>query len=173
MATTRSEAGRVQPNPETGTAAGSLRDTAASIGSEVKQEARNRAEEARGATSESLRAFAEAVRHAGDELAEKDQGPASQLLSQAAGGLEQISNAIGQKRLDDLIGDVRRFGREHPGAFMLGSVLVGVALGRFARSAAPSADTETRDQTTPSLLDRQDSMPLGQDQIPGGGSDVL
>jgi len=139
MATTPRQSGsREQANSAPGTA-DSARQTATSIGAEVKQAARDRIEDAQGKTSEGLRSFAEAVRHAGNELAEKDQGAAAQLLSQAAGGLEQISNAIGQKRFDDVIGDVRRFGREHPGAFMLGSVLIGVALGRFAQSAAPSS----------------------------------
>ncbi|WP_051469709.1 hypothetical protein [Chelativorans sp. J32] len=168
MATTTNQADRTQPAQTTSGTASSLGDTASTIGSDMKQEARNRVEEARGATSESLRAFAEAVRHAGDELKDKDEGPASQLLSQAASGLEQISNAIGQKRLDDLVGDVRRFGREHPGAFMLGSVLVGVALGRFARSAAPTTSHET-------AMDQQDSLePLPDRRSPmPGGSDVF
>jgi len=138
MATTPRQTGTTQQTSDMPSAASSTRQTAASIGADVKQAARDRMEDAQDKTSEGLRAFAEAVRHAGDELAGKDQGAAAQLLSQAAGSLEQISTAIGQKRLDDIIGDVRRFGREHPGAFMLGSVLLGVALGRFAQSAAPS-----------------------------------
>lgn len=112
-----------------------IRESAAKIGSDLKQEAVNQAERARQQTSDSMHTFAEAIRKAGDELAAKDQGPAAQLLGQAAGGLEQLSAALGRKRLDDIVGDVRRFGREHPGAFIAGSVLVGLALGRFAQAS--------------------------------------
>jgi len=112
-----------------------LRDTAAEIGSSAERQVRHHAETAQRRTSESMQTFAEAIRHAGDELAGKDEGPAAQLLAQAAGGLEQLSNAISGKRVEEIVADVRRFGREHPGAFMMGSVLLGVALGRFAQTA--------------------------------------
>lgn len=116
------------------------REKASEIGSDVKEEATHQAETAQRKTSESVRAFADAIRKAGDDLAGKDQGPAARILGEAAGALENLSTALGQKRLEDMIGDVRRFGRERPGTFMAGSVLLGVALGRFARSGAPEHD---------------------------------
>ncbi|WP_011582454.1 MULTISPECIES: hypothetical protein [Chelativorans] len=168
MATTTNRTGSAQSAGAGSSTAASLGETAAALGSDMKEEAQNRAEEARGATSESLRTFAEAVRQAGDELAKKDEGPASQLLSQAANGLEQISNAIGQKRLEDLVGDVRRFGREHPGTFMLGSVLMGVALGRFARSAAPAGRPQTHSEPTAPQVNNLQPQPDSQYQTSGG-----
>lgn len=142
-ATTRSS-GTQKPDSSASSTASSIRDTAAEIGSEAKQEAIRQAGQAQMTASESMSAFAHAIRSASDELARKDQGPAAQLLAEAAGGLEQFSNAVSQKRLEDIVSDVRRFGREHPAAFMMGSVLVGIALGRFAQTTVAGATQPER-----------------------------
>ncbi|MDZ5700204.1 hypothetical protein [Chelativorans sp. M5D2P16] len=131
-----------------------VRDSAAEMGTDMKQEALDRVDKAKRQASDSLHGFAEAIRRAGAELAEQDQGPAAQLLGHAAGGLEQFSSALGRKQFDEMIRDVRRFGRDHPGAFLAGSVLVGMALGRIAQgsvsdttqSAVTSGD-DPRDST--------------------------
>lgn len=112
-----------------------MQDSAAEMGTDMKQEALSQADKAKRQASGSLHGFAEAIRRAGAELAEQDQGPAAQLLGQAAGGLEQLSSALGRKQIDEIIHDVRRFGRDHPGAFLAGSVLVGMALGRIAQGS--------------------------------------
>lgn len=134
MSATTSPPGTQKPENSGSSTANSMRETASEIGSEAKNEAMRQAGQLQKTTSESMQAFAQAIRSASDELSNKDQGPAAQLLSHAAGSLEQISNAVGQSSLDDIVGEVRRFGREHPGAFMMGSMLLGIALGRFAQT---------------------------------------
>jgi hypothetical protein len=57
------------------------------------------------------------------------------VVKQAADGLEQISRTVSEKRPEELLDAVREFGRRNPTAFIAGSVLLGVALGRFARSS--------------------------------------
>src|SRR5690606_10997461 len=128
-----------QTSSGTSGSAPSLADTATNIGSDIKDGALDGARSAQRRTSESMHAFADAIRKAGDELKDKDEGPVAELLSHAAGGLDQMSRAIGQKRLEDMVNDVRSFGKQHPGAFVMGSVLLGIALGRFAQTAAASA----------------------------------
>lgn len=133
-----------QTSSGTSGSAPSLADTATNIGSDIKDGALDGARSAQRRTSESMHTFAEAIRKAGDELQDKDEGPVAQLLSHAAGGLDQMSRAIGQKRLEDIVTDVRSFGREHPGAFVMGSVLLGVALGRFAQTAAAAGSSASQ-----------------------------
>lgn len=79
--------------------------------------------------------FANAVRRAGDELAGSDQNPAARLVGKAADGLEQFSRSLDGKDPSDLLDVVRDFGRRNPLAFVGGAVLVGLALGRFARAS--------------------------------------
>jgi len=131
-----------------------MRQTAAGMGSDMKKEAANQAEQAQQKASESIHNFAEAISKAGAELSAKDEGPAAQLLSQAAGGLEQLSSALNQKKFEEVVGDVRRFGREHPGTFLAGSVLLGIALGRFAQGGIAAGTSAHQPGDQPSSATR-------------------
>lgn len=104
---------------------------------------RVRAEAQKGAQvgARTLGDFANAVRRAGDELAEVDQSPASRLVRQAADGLESLSRNLADKDPGDILNSVRDFGRRNPAAFIGGAVLVGLALGRFARAAEDPTTT--------------------------------
>jgi len=149
----------------------SLTDTAANIGSDLKEGALDGARSAQRKTSESMHTFAEAIRKAGDELKDKDEGPVAQLLSQAAGGLDQMSRAVGQKGLEDIVSDVRSFGRQHPGAFVMGSVLLGIALGRFAQTAAATGSSAAeRGHGTSSASNRSSNMGSGSYGTSNSGS---
>lgn len=128
-------------------AADAAKQKARELGAEAKDEAARRVAAAQKETSESLHAFAEAIRAAGDDLARKDQGTAATLVREAASGLERMSTAFGRKGLHDIVDDVRAFGRHNPNAFVAGSVLVGLALGRFAQSGT-SETQHSRGATT-------------------------
>jgi hypothetical protein len=78
--------------------------------------------------------FASAIRKAGDDLAQNDQSVAGKMVKQAADGLESFSRSLSDKRPEELLNAVRDFGRENPAAFIAGSVLLGIAIGRLAKS---------------------------------------
>ncbi len=111
---------------------------------EVAQD-RVRAEAQKGARTagKTLGDFANAIRRAGEELDQAEQTPASRVVRQAAEGLEGLSRNLAEKQPDELLDAVRDFGRKNPMAFIGGAVLLGVALGRFARAsdAAPAPPT--------------------------------
>ena len=159
-----------QTSSGTSGSAPSLADTATNIGSDIKDGALDGARSAQRRTSESMHTFAEAIRKAGDELQDKDEGPVAQLLSHAAGGLDQMSRAIGQKRLEDIVTDVRSFGREHPGAFVMGSVLLGVALGRFAQTAAAAGSSASQGSHRESNMEAGRGSGMGSDMASGSAS---
>lgn len=159
-----------QTSSGTSGSAPSLADTATNIGSDIKDGALDGARSAQRRTSESMHTFAEAIRKAGDELQDKDEGPVAQLLSHAAGGLDQMSRAIGQKRLEDIVTDVRSFGREHPGAFVMGSVLLGVALGRFAQTAAAAGSSVSQGSHRGSNMGAGRGSGMGSDMASGSAS---
>ena len=79
--------------------------------------------------------LAQAVRRAGEELGSSDQNSGSRLAGKAASGLEDLSGALANKRPEELIETVRGFGRRNPALFVGGAVVLGIALGRFLRSA--------------------------------------
>jgi len=134
--------------------AATARDLAATATETVKQEAATFADKAKDtvgeqagkaqtAASQTLGDFASAVRKAGDELAQSDQSMAGRLVQQAANGLEQVSRSLADKQPGELIDTVRDFGRSNPVAFIGGAVLLGIALGRFARTSAPNTGSTT------------------------------
>lgn len=135
---------------------GQARDLIGQAGQTLKSEAqtfahaaqdRVRHEASRGtqAGAKTLGDFANAVRRAGDDLEQHDQSPASRLVRQAADGLESLSRSLADKEPGDLLNAVRDFGRKNPAAFIGGAVLVGLALGRFARASEPAAATGLAD----------------------------
>lgn len=117
---------------------------ASQFASEAKEGVMREAEGAKRQASESLRTFANTIREAGDKLSESDQGMAAGFVRQAASGLERLSSSLSEKRFGEMIEDVRSFGRRNPTAFIAGSVLAGLAIGRFVRSSR-SADGNGHD----------------------------
>lgn len=146
---------------DAGTAA---RQKAAELASEAKAAAYNKAESVQNQASSSLQTFAAAVRSAGDQLAESEQGAAARLVREAANGLEQLSNTLANKRVEEVLDDVRDFGRHHPTAFIAGSVLAGIALGRFIRSTASDngrTRTGSRQTRGEAYADRSGNVEIG------------
>ena len=107
--------------------------------SEAKAAAMEQAEVAQQDVSASLAAFGGALRAAGDHLAGSNQRAASQFMLQAANGIERFAGSLKNKPFADVIDDVRTFGRENSGALIAGSLLAGLALGRFVKSSMPES----------------------------------
>lgn len=121
---------------ELGSAGTKLREGAQSALSEAKERASATAEEGKSVAASSLQDFAAAIRRASDELGDRDQSMGANLVRQAAGGLEQASDALKGRSIPELAGSVADFARRQPAAFLIGATLAGVALGRFARASS-------------------------------------
>lgn len=116
------------------------KDTAAGeiqgLAGKAQDAASHYVDEGRQVAAGHLTTFADAVRKASDELAEKDQGVAARLVTEAADGLEKVANSVSGASVDEMMSSVNAFARQNPGAFVIGSVLAGIALGRFAKASA-------------------------------------
>jgi hypothetical protein len=142
------EKARAEVEREIGSAAESLSQagrmaqerTRSALG-DAAQQARSYADSQKDAAAQSLKDFAEAVRRASDELGERDQTLAARFVQEAAGGLESLSRSVGSGSIEGMLDSVRDFGRSNPTAFIAGSVLAGIAIGRFAL-ASNDRDTE-------------------------------
>ncbi|WP_181178300.1 hypothetical protein [Mesorhizobium sp. B4-1-3] len=91
----------------------------------------------------SLSAFGGALRAASDHLADSDQSAASKFMQDAANGLERLSSSLKEKPFGQVLEDVQSFGRQNPGALLAGSVLAGLALGRFIKASPPGTRRPT------------------------------
>jgi len=116
-----------------------VKQEAASFAESAKDKAIGQVEQKKQTATQTLSDFANAVRKASDELAQHDQSMAAGVVKQAADGLEGLSRSVSGKRPEELLDAVRDFGRSNPTAFIAGSVLLGLAIGRFARSSEPDS----------------------------------
>lgn len=112
-----------------------MTDTAYAAAEQVQSAATDQIEQQKRAASQSIQAFAQAVRRASDELSKQDQTAAAQLIQQAAGGLESLSETLSNRSVGDMVSMARDFGRRNPMALAGGAALLGMALGRVARTA--------------------------------------
>ena len=116
----------------------SLKQEAQTFASAAQEKAKGEVEKHTQTATKTLGDFATAIRRAGDDLAEHDQSLAGRVVRQAADSLEGISRNLADKQPDDLLAAVRDFGRRNPLAFIGGSILLGVAVGRFMRASERS-----------------------------------
>jgi hypothetical protein len=144
---------------------------ASAIGSEMKDEAMARGDEMKHQATEGLGEFAEALRDASSKLSSKQPGAVTDLIGQAASGLEALSRSLERKSSGEMLEEVRNFGRRNPTGFIAGSVLAGFALCRFAGSSgsraarSESASRYGADSTSPSA----GTVPGGRNEMGASG----
>jgi hypothetical protein len=117
-----------------------VRGEAAQFASTARQKAKGAVEQQQQQVTGAIGDFADAIRRAGDELTERNQTMAAQVVRQAADSLEGLTRNLEGKTPGDLLNSARDFGRRHPVAFIGGTVLLGLAVGRFIRSSMPQDD---------------------------------
>lgn len=130
--------------------ASTLRDKAADVAGRVKEGLGSQGDELKSRASESLHGFADSVKTARDALAKDNPGLVSDLVGQAAEGLESLSRSLEKTSGGEMIDAVRDFGRRNPMGFIAASVLAGFAVSRFAVSSAPSASSAGSPRVGPS-----------------------
>ena len=71
----------------------------------------------------------------------KDQGQAggAQIAGNAAAKINQISDAVHQKDVDELISDTESFARAQPAVFLTIATILGFILARFLKSSGQAA----------------------------------
>lgn len=116
-------------------AAQAIKQEARSFAEAAKEKVADQAEQHKATATDALGEFANAIRRAGEELSNGEQSVTGRMVKHAADGLEGLSRSVSEKRPEELLSSLRQFGRENPTAFIAGSVLAGLALGRFMRSS--------------------------------------
>ena len=131
-------------------ASDAVRQEAKQVGAQAQEMAGEQAEKVKEAAASHLDVFADALRAASDELGKSQSGPAAEMVSSAASGLEGLTRSLHGQSTGEMIETVRRFGRENPVGFLAGSVLAGLALGRFASVAttAPAGSDNDGQRST-------------------------
>jgi len=120
-------------------------DKAKDVADETKRQARNLVNEGRDQLQtqvqqqhqnlvDQLRSLANELNSMANGTATPGQsGLATELVGQAGDRAQQLVNHLQNRQPGELVDDVRRFARQHPGAFLAGAALAGVVAGRLTR----------------------------------------
>jgi hypothetical protein len=190
------EAGREQARNVAGTAqdearnvAGTARDEARNVAGTARDEARNVAQTAQGEARRlagdarnELRSqvdsqvdrLAEGIEQLGAQLRSMgergDPGPVTDLAGEAAYRAQQVAERLRQGGVDDAVTQLRSFGRNRPGLFLLGAFGVGLAAGRVVRNMAQDPNDRGNGNGTAARPDTPGTYAVGAPApgLPGG-----
>lgn len=114
--------------------AAQVSDRVRAAGQDVRDRASDEAEDLKDLSGRELSKTASALQTAADEL---EESPAQQhLLREAANGLNEISEALRGRSVEQIVKGLADAGRRNPAAFLGGAALTGFALARFALATA-------------------------------------
>ncbi len=134
-------------NPQSGSGApNNMQDTTANLTDQAKQKstevvqqaqdtAKSTLEQQKGRAAGSVDAVAQALRQTGQHLHEQNQGSFGQMAEQAAERLEQFSDDLQNKSVDEIIDDVQDIARREPALFLGGAFLLGLLGARFFKAS--------------------------------------
>jgi hypothetical protein len=119
-------------------------DQAREVAAETKEQARDLLHEGRHQVREQARAgqykAADSLSSLAEELRQMavstdGSGLASDLAGQGAAKLADFAGWLQSREPGDLVEELRHWARQHPGTFLVGAALLGVAAGRLTRGA--------------------------------------
>jgi hypothetical protein len=138
--------GREQARSVAGTAQGEAREVAREARGQARRLAHDARSELRSQADSQVSRLADGL----DDLTRQlrsmgergEPGPVNDMVQQAASQAQRIAGRLREGGLDDAVGQVRDFGRNRPGLFLLGAFGLGLVSGRVARNLAqePSGD---------------------------------
>jgi hypothetical protein len=139
------DAGRATEIADAGTAA-----KITEAGSELASSARDRAADEVGRRStqagEWVKGAAADARDIAKDLREKGRTGSADLLDDLTSRMEDAGAYLERVDMDELIADMRDFGRRRPGVLVAGAAVVGVAAGRVLKASEPTgAGAPSRD----------------------------
>ena len=80
---------------------------------------------------------AHALRETGRQLHQSSDPTVADYVDRVADSVDQFSNHLRQRNVDELIGDTETFARRQPALFLGGAFLIGLAAARFLKSSRP------------------------------------
>lgn len=137
------------------TAAEQGRQVAAEAGQQARDLYAEARQQVRGQVGDQQQRAAGGLRSVGEELRRMaDQGggsgPATELARRASGTVDQVAGWLESREPGAVLDEVKRYARQHPGAFLAGAAVLGVLAGRLTRGLTASAGSESSGDTAPS-----------------------
>jgi hypothetical protein len=80
---------------------------------------------------------AQALRATGKQLQQGDDPAVAEYVDRVADSVEEFSNHLRRRNVDELVGDTERFARHQPAMFLGGAFFLGLVAARFLKSSRP------------------------------------
>lgn len=119
---------------------------AASLKETVAQQATGQLEGQKEAASGGLQNVARAFRQTSDQLREQDQDGVARYLDRATAQVEQVSEYLGRRDLQQMARDAEQFARREPVLFLGGALALGLFASRFFKSSQAASPQGTNGQ---------------------------
>ncbi|OSP52956.1 hypothetical protein [Pseudoruegeria sp. SK021] len=116
-----------------------LKSGAHDLASKASADVSKVAQQAQESAADEVSSVASALRTAAEEL--RHGSPQERTFSQLANGLADASEAVRDKDLGEIVGDLNAFARRNPLIFLGGAALLGFAATRFAKASETPAQT--------------------------------
>ena len=126
---THDKASHAASNPDPG-----VQEQLRNAGTTIKEQAQQAADDAKAAGGIQIAGVSRVVHKAADELG-RELPQAAGFIHAAADRLDQVSSALRERSVEDLMCGFNSFARRQPMAAFAGSVLAGFALARFLKSS--------------------------------------
>jgi hypothetical protein len=110
-------------------------EQAKAVAGEVGHELGKTAEENMGRGADAIRGFARAMEAAGGTI-EKQSPQLAQAINEWAAKVENISDNLGNRRVNELFETATDFAKKQPAIFLGAAIATGFALARFLKSSA-------------------------------------
>lgn len=102
---------------------------------QARDQGRQTAQQAKDRVGREADKLANAERAAANQLRQDDLPTLANYAEQVADGITRFADQIRHKKVEEIISDVSEFGHKNPALFIAGSIAVGAALMRFAKSS--------------------------------------
>jgi gas vesicle protein len=119
--------------------AGALTETAKDVASDAGEKLRASVSEQKAAGADYVGNVADMIRRAAYEF-DTEMPQAGHYIRKAAAQLENVSEAMRNRDMSEIVGNVQNFARKQPTAFFGAAVLLGFAAVRFLKSAPANAN---------------------------------
>jgi gas vesicle protein len=129
------------------TQAGNLQQSAKEVASDAGEKLRASVSEQKAAGADYVGNVANIIRRTAYEF-DSDIPQAGHYIRKAAAQLENVSDAMRNRDMSEIVGNVQDFARKQPTAFLGAAVLLGFAAVRFLKSGSSATASAAANTTT-------------------------
>ncbi|MFN8474843.1 MAG: hypothetical protein U0822_21820 [Anaerolineae bacterium] len=119
-----------------GPAVSQVKDSAGQMVGQVKDTAVSQIEDRKTQAADSLGDVADTLRQTSQQLQQTNAQPLAGAADMAADRVEQFSNYLRDRNVNDIVADVEDFAREQPVLFISAAFALGLVAARFLKSSA-------------------------------------